>query len=272
MGDLDVRRLAELAGCSTPHLRTLLLADASTLQFHCVIDDDDDAHLTEPLHVDVEPPRVTTALVTAAHRPSPLDTGALPKELIEFSGRALVVHCIEQLVEAGMRRVIVVVAHQGQLLVDEIERAGPWGVELEFVRLPAVQCHAASIVAARHRLPDPFVLVTGDHVFLPELVRRVASTPLDGEAAGVVLVESHLGRLDTLPATGVLAATADGRVVDIGRRGEVARPDSVEAGLMLLSRPVLESLIDLQCTEQYYSLAQALRPLARGGRLLAASA
>ena len=107
---LDLGRLGSLVGCSATAARRLLLRPSPDQPAPLRIEGA--AFDTPALEEDLPPtfvhppPRVSCALVTAAHRLTSLDTKALPKELIRVADKALIVHCLEQLAAAGMQRVV----------------------------------------------------------------------------------------------------------------------------------------------------------------------
>ena len=220
-------------------------------------------------------PRVRYALVTAAHRPSPLDTQQVPKELIQFGGTPLIVYCLEHLTAAGISEIVLVVAKNGELLARAVLKwakscTGCKRVHVEIVMMPTCYCHASSIVAARRLLPDLFLLVTGDHVFDPELVHRMANVDLHPSDQGCVLAEGDVDKMSPgLADSGVFVEHEADRVLNIGRSHVVApeRRSAVEAGLFLLRKRVVETIIDLSTTQPYYTLADALKLAANGGHL-----
>ena len=221
-------------------------------------------------------PRVRTALVTAAHRPSPLDAQQLPKELILFRGTPLILFCLNHLAAAGVHEIVLVVAKNGERVANAVVE---WAkspdvcnrVHVQIVLMPTCFCHASSIVAARRLLPEVFLLVTGDHVFDPKLVHRLANVELTADDVGCVLVDGDIhARSSGVADTGVFVhRTPHGRITAIGRAQEmpVGQRNGVEAGMFLLRRAMVETLIDLSTVRPYYSLAMALSLVASLGKL-----
>ena len=222
-------------------------------------------------------PRVRFALVTAAHRPSSLDTKQVPKELITFGGKPLITYGLDHLAAAGINQIVLVVAKNGESVARAVldwaktPAANARRVHVQILLMPTCFCHASSIVAARRMLPDEFILMAGDHVFEPLLVHRMASGDLEQDGVGHVLVEGDVRSMAaTIADTAVYVEhSADGRVSLLGRAADVPphQRSGVEAGLFLLKREVIELLIDLSTTRPYYTLADALGFAARAGQL-----
>jgi len=226
-------------------------------------------------------PRVRFALVTAAHRPSALDTQQVPKELIQFGGNSLIVYCLEHLAAAGISEIVLVVAKNGERIAHAVLKwtksclgCSRRHVNVQIVMMPTCYCHASSIVAARRLLPELFLLVTGDHVFDPQIVHQMANIDLHPRDQGCILTEGDMGSiLPGLAESGVFVQQKADRVIDIGRASAVApqRRTAVEAGLFLLRRRLVETIIDLSTIQPYYTLADALKVAADGGRLCSSS-
>ncbi|CAK9117507.1 unnamed protein product [Durusdinium trenchii] len=151
----------------------------------------------------VVPRRITKALISAASRPTALDSRSRPKSLIDIEGSTLIAHVLRQLYRGGIRHVIFVVSHNGPLIVEELERCTR---NMRGLRLEVVDLHedyegfyAASLLCACERcLPDgrdpasePGVLIaTADHIFDDTLVTDICTAPLSRGTTDVcVLVD-----------------------------------------------------------------------------------
>jgi NDP-sugar pyrophosphorylase family protein len=209
--------------------------------------------------------------VTAAHRPSSLDTQQVPKELIQFNGNPLIVYCLDHLAAAGITDIVLVVAKNGERVAHAVlEWAKTRRARVQIVMMPTCFCHASSIVAARRLLPDEFLLVTGDHVFDPQLIQCVANKELARSDNGTVLVDFDLhSKTPGVADTGVFVEAEASRIIRIGRSKNVppACRNGVEAGMFLLRKHLVETLIDLSTLQPYYTLADALAVAASHGQL-----
>lgn len=74
------------------------------------------------------------AMILAAgrgERMRPL-TDKLPKPLLPVAGKPLIVHHIERLAEAGIRRLVINHAHLGDMLERRLGDGSRWGVEIRY--------------------------------------------------------------------------------------------------------------------------------------------
>lgn len=125
--------------------------------------------------------RITTALVPCAGlgtRLLPM-TRVVPKELLPYGDRPLIEHVLEELHEAGIRRVVLVVRSDKDLLRRHLcepyafeDRAAcppgvPAGMELRFVEQPRPDGFAGALQAARPEIHGPFLLVFPDQLLEP---------------------------------------------------------------------------------------------------------
>lgn len=146
--------------------------------------------------------RVDTALVPCAGlgtRLLPM-TRVVPKELLPYGGVPLVQHVLEELAEAGLRRVVLVVRPDKDLvrrhLVEPYPHADrarcpdpvPAGLEVLFVEQARADGLVGALQAARAELPGRFLLVFPDQV--------LATRP--GAARQLVAADDGSGSLSAL--------------------------------------------------------------------------
>ena len=146
--------------------------------------------------------RPDTALVPCAGlgtRLLPM-TRVLPKELLPYLDRPLIQHILEELAEAGLVRVVLVVRPDKDLLRRHLaepyahsDRAlcpdpFPGGLDLRFVQQPRADGLAGAQQAARSELPERFLLVFPDQL--------LAGPP--GAAAQLLAADDGRGSLSAL--------------------------------------------------------------------------
>jgi NDP-sugar pyrophosphorylase family protein len=83
---------------------------------------------------------------------------SLPKALIEIEGRTLLERSIETLKSIGVSRVVVVVGHLGQKIVERVS-----GVEIAYQEQPLGLAHA--IATAAPQIESDFVVLCPDNVY-----------------------------------------------------------------------------------------------------------
>lgn len=155
---------------------------------------------------------MTHAMILAAgrgERMRPL-TDAMPKPLLEVSGRPLIVHHLERLAAAGIVSVVVNLSWLGAAIRERLGDGGAFGVSIRYIdEGPEPLETAGGIVNALALLGDaPFLVVNGD-VWTDYPFERLALPP--GRLAHLVLVPNPAHNPD-----GDFELGADGEVGCIG--------------------------------------------------------
>lgn len=116
---------------------------------------------------------MTTAIILSAGQGSrllPL-TADRPKCLIEVGGKAIIDHQLDALTAAGVDRLIVVGGYRLDKLASHLD-ARRGDVELRINPFWEVSSSIGSVWAARDALDGDFVILNGDTVYTPELLRE----------------------------------------------------------------------------------------------------
>jgi len=149
-------------------------------------------------------------ILAAGHgeRMRPL-TDHMPKPLLEVGGKPLIVHHVERLVAAGLRRIVINHAHLGHRIEAALGDGSRWGAEIRYSPEDEALETGGGIFKALPLLGrGPFLVVNGDIWTDLEFARlRLA----DGLLAHLVLVDNPPHH----PAGDF--ALADGRLSTQGR-------------------------------------------------------
>ncbi|DBA03907.1 TPA: hypothetical protein N0F65_004597 [Lagenidium giganteum] len=211
---------------------------------------------------------VRQVLLTAAARPSSLDSDELPKCLIELGSQTIIAHILTQLYAAGIDRVVISVAAGGDKIMAAVKRTPYYAkMAIEFLDLGADNRdgHARSILAARQYFKKgPFLIHTADHIFDKSIISKFTNLPL-GDAVACVLVETDISGLVGLPPTAVKVKLGKETVTKISR--DLVEYDGIEAGLFLSSVAIFDALTDLATKKEYFSLADALNYFTKFNKL-----
>ncbi|KAK7234723.1 hypothetical protein SO694_00199013 [Aureococcus anophagefferens] len=283
---LDIAKLAQLVGASEAEVIVALCSNTQeTGRPRASSSVVSDAEQPEQQRSS-RPKTARVALVTAARRkPTRRASGAgipdaVPKELLQVGGAALICHSLEALRRAGFRRCVVLVAYRGSEIAEHVGRhfgnklGDDFGIEFLDLGDDWDGFHGKSILAARDTvarctdgLETPLLLVTSDHLFDASLLRSVARST-DRNRIGddnALLVEDLGGNaeelLRALPPTAVKVAKKDGSYcARVGRELPAGvKQDGVDAGLARIEGPRLwDALEDLDASSDYYTLADAL--------------
>ena len=113
-------------------------------------------------------------------------TGA--KHLIPVANRPILFHVIDDLVEAGVRSICVVVSEGPQYLRDALGSGDEWDVSIEYMiqHSPKGLAHAVQTVR-EFTGDDQFIVYLGDNVFEKGITRFVSDATGDDIEAGVLL-------------------------------------------------------------------------------------
>ncbi|KAJ0407554.1 hypothetical protein P43SY_006872 [Pythium insidiosum] len=207
-------------------------------------------------------------LLTAAARPSSLDSDELPKCLIQLGSQTIIAHILTQLYAAGVDRVVISVAAGGDKIMDAVRRTPYYTkMHIEFLNLGPDNRdgHARSILAARQYFTrGPFLIHTADHIFDRSIITKFMAQELN-ENVACVLVETDVSGLVGLPETTVKVQLGPEKILRIGR--DLNKFDGIDAGLFLSSVKIFEALDDLASKKSYFSFADALNYFTKFNKL-----
>ncbi|PAX08083.1 NTP transferase domain-containing protein [Sphingomonas lenta] len=149
-------------------------------------------------------------------------TRALPKCLVPVDGRAILDHQLDALAQAGVEAATVVGGYRVEQLASHLRRPTPLPTELVFNPFWSIASSIGSVWAARAHLGEPFVLLNGDTLFDPAILRHAVS----GLKPGVSLLVEPVAapELDDM-----LAKVADGRLLDV--RKDLSPADATHRSL-----------------------------------------
>lgn len=132
-----------------------------------------------------------------------------PKCLIKVGGKAIIDHQLDALAAAGVRRRIVVGGYRADRLAAHLAARGG-DAELRINPFWAVSSSIGSVWAARDALAGDFVIVNGDTVYTPELIRA----GLADDAPGIGLFVEPIAHAEQ---DDMLVAVSDGVVTAVAK-------------------------------------------------------
>ena len=194
-------------------------------------------------------------------------TAEIPKCLLDIQGRTVVEWQIDHLLENGINDITVVVgygADQVEALLDE--RYGPEQVRTLYNPFFDVADNLATAWMAREELTGDFVLLNGDTLFEPAVLKRL----LDSPVKPITLAIDHKLRYDSDD----MKVCMDGnRLVRIGKDLESDRVDGESIGMLLfreqgsrLFRDAIEQAMRTPAALQQWYLS-IIDQLASGGQV-----
>jgi 1L-myo-inositol 1-phosphate cytidylyltransferase len=186
------------------------------------------------------------------------------KPLLPVAGRPLILRAIDGLEQAGCGRVVIVLGYEASRIHAAITENYDAGVELDFVVNPRFDLqNGVSVLAARDRLPDDFVLAMADHVFEPSVMALVSRHRCPPDGATLVVDYKLDSILDMDDATKVIVL--DGRVMRIGKALE--EYNAVDCGVFLAGHALLAAIEDVRQKKGDASLSDGVQKLSAEARM-----
>jgi histidinol-phosphate aminotransferase len=212
--------------------------------------------------------KLDRAIVLAAGMGSRLVHGeTYPKPLKSVSGVPLLVRILRSLQDEGIREAVIVTGHLGAEIRRALLAEPTLGLSLVFVHNEHFGLkNGVSLLAARDHVGDDGALLTmADHLYSPEIVRRLRAFDLP-RGASALAVDYDIDRcFDLDDATKV--RVEQGRIASIGK--EIAAFNAIDTGVFRISRELVDELARTFERAGDCSLSDGVRALAERGRFLA---
>jgi choline kinase len=154
-------------------------------------------------------------------------TAEIPKCLLDIEGRTVVEWQIDHLLENGINHITVVVGY-GAVQVEELldRRYGPKQIRTLYNPFFDVADNLATVWIAREEMSGDFLLINGDTLFEPAIVKRL----LDSPPRPITLARDHKSRYDSDD----MKVCLDGnRLLKIGKDLETDSVDGESIGMLL---------------------------------------
>ncbi|MDQ2645884.1 MAG: aminotransferase class I/II-fold pyridoxal phosphate-dependent enzyme, partial [Myxococcota bacterium] len=208
---------------------------------------------------------MTRAVILAAGTGSRLREGddELPKPLRPVLGVALIVRVIRALEASGIREAVIITGHDGERLRRVLSSEPSLGLELKFVHNPRYhQKNGVSLLAARKYIDRECVLTMSDHLYSPDLVRRLLAYDLPEGACGLGVDYDIERCFDLDDATKVRVERA--HIAEIGK--ELDAYNALDTGVFRIGPALLDELARLDAERGDCSLSEGVAALARRGQ------
>lgn len=207
------------------------------------------------------------ALIIAAGRGERLRplTDEQPKPLIPLLGLKLIERVIFPLKENGIKEFVVVTGYLGEKIKRFLGDGSRYGIKICYVENGRWRMgNGISVYEARDNLKEKFILVMSDHIFSPKILSALGVCEI-GKDESMLFVDKGMRYVfDLDDATKV--KVIDGKIVDIGKN--LARYNGVDMGIFICS-PYIFNVLERNIREGYYSLTDAIRELAKQGKMKA---
>ena len=205
---------------------------------------------------------VRDALIIAAGRGSRMAGRGDLKPLIPVLDVPLIERVIAAGMEAGLRKFWIVTGYRRSELWGFLEELGRrLDVSIEELHNDRWEgSNGVSVLRAAGVLHRPFVLLMSDHLFDPEIIRRLCQRPRDGIDL-CLAVDGDTSSRDLIDVEDVTKVRLDeDMIVDIGKGLE--EYDAYDTGIFLCSPGLFDALRDVAGDSGDASLSDGVRWLA----------
>jgi len=212
---------------------------------------------------------MTRAIVLAAGRGSRLVAEhELPKPLKPVAGVPLLVRILRTLQTEGIREAVVVIGDRGESIRKALLTDPSLLLKLRFVEnLDFHKKNGVSLLAAREFVDRECLLTMADHLYSPEIVRRLQAFDMPRGACALGVDYDIERCFDLDDATKV---KLDGvRITGIAK--ELDAYDAIDTGVFRIGPALIEELERVYEVSGDCSLSEGVGALARRGRFLACS-
>jgi 1L-myo-inositol 1-phosphate cytidylyltransferase len=203
-------------------------------------------------------------LILAAGYGSRLRPLSESKPLAPVLGRPLIEHVICRAAEGGATRFTVVTGHKAErveaFLRDFAERLR---LPVETVRLDDwSRPNGLSVVAGAERIDGDYLLLMTDHLFDPELARRLLQSPTN-DGLRLAIDRNLANPLTDLDDATKVETAPDGSVVRIGKSLE--HYDAIDTGLFVATPALRKAILEAVADGRSGSLSDGVQRLADQG-------
>ncbi|HET9931169.1 MAG TPA: histidinol-phosphate transaminase [Polyangiaceae bacterium] len=209
--------------------------------------------------------RVTRAVILAAGTGSRLregDENELPKPLRPVGGVPLCVRVLRTLEQAGIREAVVIIGYQGERVRKALLSEPSLGLKLTFVENPRFdKKNGVSLLTAAEHIDQECILTMSDHLYSPELVRRLIAWDLPAGACALGVDYDIERCFDIDDATKVVVDRT--HIARIGK--ELEEYDALDTGVFRIGPALIDELRKLDQERGDCSLSDGVYALARRG-------
>lgn len=162
-----------------------------------------------------------------------------PKHLISIGGKPLLEHVLDSLKSAGLNEALIVVYYMAEKLQQFFGDGSRFGMELKYSLQDGVRGTADAASLAKSHADEDLLLIYGDLVVTPSLIKRVVDFHEENGPAATMAVTpvKH-------PENYGIVRLDDSRVIDIVEKPspEEAPTNLANAGIYVLSQEIFDKI------------------------------
>ncbi len=162
-----------------------------------------------------------------------------PKHMISVGGRPLLEYPLVALGEAGIKEVLLIVKYKAEKIKEHLGDGAKFGLKIEYALQKGLRGTADAVNTAKNYVDDDFLVLSGDHLLTPNVIRSVIS--LHGrEKPAATLAAVHVEQPEHF---GIFTLDRD-RVVKIIEKPppEVAAGNLANAAVYVFSPEIFDAI------------------------------
>jgi glucose-1-phosphate thymidylyltransferase len=175
------------------------------------------------------------------------------KQLVPIANKPILFYGIDDMVEAGIKEIGIVVGQTGDEIREAVGDGSRWGVDITYIPQDAPLGLAHCVLIARDFLgDDDFVMYLGDNMLQQglsgfterfEAARHAASSPRLGEdSVALPSAQILLAKVDDPRQFGVAELGPDGEVLRLVEKPDVPPSDLALVGVYLFDKHILDAV------------------------------
>ncbi len=185
------------------------------------------------------------------------------KSLMSLLGLKIIERVILGAKEAGILEFVIVTGYKGKTLQKFIGDGSRYGVTISFVQNDEWEkANGLSVLKAKHKFSENFVLLMSDHVFDYHTLKRLIRIKLKNDECALAIDRTLESVLDVADTTKVVAHC--GRVNTIGKHLE--KYNAYDTGMFLCS-PIIFKVLSQTTRMGKYSLTNGMNILVGKSKL-----
>jgi len=194
-------------------------------------------------------------------------TNTITKQLIPVANKPILFYAIDQVSEAGIREIGIIISPEtGRFVKEAVGDGSRWGCDITYILQPEPLGLAHAVKVSRDFLEDsPFIMHLGDtliEVSVAALVTRFRETNPDA-----LIVLQQVSDPNILKKVGVVQLNRAGKVVSIVEKPQVPLGKHALVGIYLFNSAIHEAISGIKPSwRNELEITDAIRELIRIGK------
>jgi UDP-N-acetylglucosamine diphosphorylase/glucosamine-1-phosphate N-acetyltransferase len=167
-------------------------------------------------------------------------TSTRPKHLIRVGGKPILEHCLDALKASGVTEVVVVTHYMGDAIRQYFGDGEKIGLKVKYVEQTAMLGTGNALSVVEPYMNGDFVLVYGDLLFAPDVIKRMVRS-FEKEKPAAVMTIVPVEKPESYGIVELQKEKTVKRIIEKPASGE-APSNLANAGLYVLSQEIFEQI------------------------------